>query len=999
MWLLPFAWQHYDPPPPVPDLPPFLNIALPFESSVDTGFVRPIEASQSLDKPTHIKKTLPTRRRASSSGYTKPSAPVTVAQKVSQQYAAKQQQMKDSGLYRARALAAARLTPSQVVEIVRLTGAEIRQRGIANVGILRPFRVGSHPTNVDRLAELFLLSSESQRYDGLFSVSPPSGKDGAQTDAKGMTGELALATLGRPSANKELVRQLAFANIHDVGDFLKWSVRRLKLDKSDFASETDMGWYKDFVKAEKDGGYTLTSFSDDLLPRLPVSTRELLTSILDLLTTISAHFVANAMPASRVCKTWGFWLFGRIGQDKSYPDFLTFLGDWKRSTGMMEHLMMAFIRDQSVKAHSVPTRLAELIESYPGSLNETSGAPGLPNGVSSVDKGAGKSKALKLHMESERLLQSLLSYRGPPEILHCALNAHVSDCGASAEADDWSSLLRLAHTAARQTKVSMSEGATAIGSDGETAQDVSAQDFSSRASRASKLTALLTEEQSRILEIYAEEFANRRKLMGIGGQDEDELEDGSDSGEREGVPRSSFAAPFPSMASTHSIGHTGMTSSQSFPITSFPPRKARLSILAESVSSGKSSGAKALPFSSLELSEHRRQPSATVSPPPTVTEGDGLVDWTAFRQEGFASESPADLSLGDAEIHRTLTSADLRAAATGPDNSPAPHQDSSTMSKLRRHTSLSNIRRRAQRQDSNDFTDMSSHLDASTKPEPSYSITSASTVELDEGLVSLWQDAVLDPVASANLPSLVFVALNRTAASSLMSPAGQGSGAAESTANGGSTWLMIEETVVPHRPQMPKRATTGPRPARFRSASSGYRDNDAASLDGKRSIFAPSMRSIGASILRKRPSLKKISSFATLRRRRSGVVAQANADAAPIKDADPSKKETAPASSDAPLWSDASGEASATSSEGYVLVPAAPTSPDAVTSATRAPREGAAESAPTLSVDTGAESADLSMTMESALLLASAPDPPAEPASIPRPVPVRSSSIKRSTLR
>jgi hypothetical protein len=530
----------------------------------------------------------------------------------------------------------------------------------------------------------------------------------------------------------------------------------------------------------------------------------------------------------------------------------------------------------------------------------------------------------------------------------------------------------LAHTAAKQTKMPQSEEVTAVGSDGETTQDVPVLESPPGTNKTLKLAALLTEEQLRILAIYAEEFANRRKLMGFGEQDEDELEDGSDIREQEGEAGGSLAAPFSSSASTNNIGLAGMTSSQSFPLASFTPRKARLSTLAESISSGKSNGAKLLPSSNSEIPAHKREPSASVSSPPPVSEEGGLDDWTAFREAGFASESPADLSLGDAELQRTLTLGDLRAAGSGPDSPPTAHQGQSTVSKIRRHTSLSNIRRRAQKQDSADYMHSSSSVDATAKPKPSYSITSASTVELDEGLISLWQDAVLDPIASASLPSLVFVALNGTATSSLMSPAGQGAGASGTTSKGGSIWLMIEETVIPYRPQMPKRATTGAgaRPARFRSSSSGYQDEDAASLDGKKSLFAPSMRSIGASILKKRPSLKKISSFATLRRRRSGIVAQANADADAEADA-ARKKDRAPDSSDAPLWSDASGEASATSSEGCVLVPALP-STDVVT--------------PGRNTTMGGEQAALPMTLESALLLAPA---------APRPVPVRSSSMKR----
>lgn len=193
----PLCQQHREA-PPVPDLPHSLELdLLPFER----------EPASTSATPAPDDSVAPQRESGAAT------EAAGIAQQVTQQYAEKERKLKDSGITRAQVLSEARLTPSQVAEVVKLAGAEIKQRGLANVGIFRPFRVGASPEAVDRMAELYLLGVDAERYEGTLSV----------VDAKGS--DLAVATFGKPSATRELAKQLAYAKVCDVADFLKWVSR------------------------------------------------------------------------------------------------------------------------------------------------------------------------------------------------------------------------------------------------------------------------------------------------------------------------------------------------------------------------------------------------------------------------------------------------------------------------------------------------------------------------------------------------------------------------------------------------------------------------------------------------------------------------------------------------------------------------------------------------------------------------------------------------------
>lgn len=201
--------------PPVPDLPHSLGVdLLPFERDAtatpsattainDNGSSASVHKSGSGATPsTTTTTTTPA-----------PTEAAGIAQQVTQQYAERDRKLKDSGIARAQVLSEARLTPSQVADVVKLAGAEIKQRGLANVGIFRPFRVGASPEVVDRMAELYLLSVDAERYEGALSVVAPA----AAGTSSGGGSDLAVATFGKPSASKELAKQLVSGEDSSTG--------------------------------------------------------------------------------------------------------------------------------------------------------------------------------------------------------------------------------------------------------------------------------------------------------------------------------------------------------------------------------------------------------------------------------------------------------------------------------------------------------------------------------------------------------------------------------------------------------------------------------------------------------------------------------------------------------------------------------------------------------------------------------------------------------------
>lgn len=100
--------------------------------------------------------------------------------------------------------------------------------------------------------------------------------------------------------------QLQTASPHDVADVLKWGLRHLQLENQSFplvASSDEWGWYRTFAEAENAAGFPPTAYTDLLLPLLPPAHQELLSTFLDIGTSVAAHAEANGVSGKQVTIT------------------------------------------------------------------------------------------------------------------------------------------------------------------------------------------------------------------------------------------------------------------------------------------------------------------------------------------------------------------------------------------------------------------------------------------------------------------------------------------------------------------------------------------------------------------------------------------------------------------------------------------------------------------------------------------------------------------------
>lgn len=890
--------------PPVPDLPPSLNVTLPFEPSTSTIATHSSLSSDGKGEfvvvPRNASVKTPTTTTTPSKSSASPMPTPTPAAAVVHQYAAKEQKLKDSGVIRAQTLADARLTVTQVTEVIQLAGSEIKQRGLANVGILRPFRVGTTLATVQRLAELYLLTADPEKYGNTLSIS---GQEPAATS------DIAIATFGKPSARKELNKQLAYANVHSVGDLLRWALRRLKVSPAtDFNStaENPLAWYDAFRDAEQRAGYDKKAFSNLLLPSLPATTGTLLTELLELLTTVSAHYVANAMPASRAAKSFGYWLVGRIGVDRPAQNLDAFLKEWHRSSSVMEHLLLAYLRDQSTRLHYMPTRLAELIEGYPHiPIDSEFQSPGIRSASTLTHSISTNATALRVSLRGDNIDLATSKTRGPHDILASALEAHLPDAESSTEADDWMSLATLAKAAVKQLQVAAGDADDS----GEGKPQPGASEH-----HAAKQASLLRDEDLRLLSIFASEFDAHKKLLGVKDAESAKMHDvqSSPSASASRLPLLSPAA-----ASSSSIYKEFMSRSAGIGGTSttMPPRSKRLSTLAEDAASSSGAGAGASGRASPRLSVNSSGKPTSSNGAHPASNGLGSLSSLAFD----TGRGDIDLTLGSAiPTSETAAKPANTRNSTESEAAKADPPSTSLASKIRRQSSLGALRQRVRSSKRWDESGARGDAAASAEPStipmrPTFAVTKVTSLPtFDDSVVSLWQDAVLDFSGSIALPAVVFLQLNKEASAKLMSSAGGAHGgseeatavtAAAGTLNGssrsgmgrfatkapgaagsGGAWLIIEEEL--RMADTSSKAGGGGASGRgasgtttrLRGSSHDAFDGsggDATSMEGKRSLFSPSLRSLGASI-RRRASLKRMASFGGGLRKRADSQATAS---------------------------------------------------------------------------------------------------------------------------
>lgn len=132
---------------------------------------------------------------------------------------------------------------------------------------------------------------------------------------------------------------------HDIAAVLRWAIRHLRLEGSSFgsASASEWGWYIDFAKKERDGGYAPKAFSQSLLPSLPPAHHQLLAATLEIISSLAAHAETTGTSGSKLAKMFGLWLLA-VPRTQSGEAWVDFYARWERAGRILEHLFLAYVR-------------------------------------------------------------------------------------------------------------------------------------------------------------------------------------------------------------------------------------------------------------------------------------------------------------------------------------------------------------------------------------------------------------------------------------------------------------------------------------------------------------------------------------------------------------------------------------------------------------------------------------------------------------------------------
>ncbi|TRM60962.1 hypothetical protein BD626DRAFT_503341 [Schizophyllum amplum] len=223
-----------------------------------------------------------------------------------------------------------RLSPPEALILLRACSQSIIAHGLETLGVMHPHWHSSSPEDQRRLISLFIHS----------------------------------LTLSPTPAAASFESEVGYVRSpHDVAAVLRWGLRHLQLDGAapDFGKES--AWYSKFVTGEREGDYSPKAFQDILTPLLPDAHRELLMTILDVISSIAAHSEANGISGSKLSKFIGLWLLTTQRASEG-DDFASFYARWERMGRILEHLFLARIREESLR-QQMPRRLTELVKRYP----------------------------------------------------------------------------------------------------------------------------------------------------------------------------------------------------------------------------------------------------------------------------------------------------------------------------------------------------------------------------------------------------------------------------------------------------------------------------------------------------------------------------------------------------------------------------------------------------------------------------------------------------------
>ncbi|BGP67094.1 hypothetical protein RTG_00488 [Rhodotorula toruloides ATCC 204091] len=202
------------------------------------------------------------------------------------------------------------------------------------------------------------------------------------------------------------LQDLELANPLSIGAFMKWSLARLVNDRG---GRGFVSWelYNEFKKAERATGYQPRSCTLHLVSRLSASNGRLLSSLLSLFSSISAHSAKNGMSPRKLAALFSPYVFG-LRDDGSFDETYE---EWQRGTTALEHILLSFIRNQQAEG-ALPTFLERFITGYPDTLGLSydNSRPQLPKGAP-VEEVMRVKRVTRFH--SRNLIQQAATWEVP----------------------------------------------------------------------------------------------------------------------------------------------------------------------------------------------------------------------------------------------------------------------------------------------------------------------------------------------------------------------------------------------------------------------------------------------------------------------------------------------------------------------------------------------------------------------------------------------------------
>ncbi|KDQ52460.1 hypothetical protein JAAARDRAFT_61984 [Jaapia argillacea MUCL 33604] len=241
-----------------------------------------------------------------------------------------------------------RLSPVEALTLIQACSQAIIARGLETLGIMHPHWYSASPDVQRKLISLFILS-----------ISPPTPTDTPSTPISPVVAKSAFESETADARSP-----------HDVAAVLRWGLRHLRIEGDSFGKTSpNWLWYTTFLEAERKSAYPPKAFTNELIPLLPPAHAQLLSTLLDIISSLASHAETNGISGSKLTKFIGLWLL-TASRTEHADDWNTFYARWERAGRILEHLFLARIRDEAA-SHSMPKRLTELVTHYPYSKGQT----------------------------------------------------------------------------------------------------------------------------------------------------------------------------------------------------------------------------------------------------------------------------------------------------------------------------------------------------------------------------------------------------------------------------------------------------------------------------------------------------------------------------------------------------------------------------------------------------------------------------------------------------